>query len=67
MTRRITNGAEWYVVKGGMQDFNYLFSNCMELTLELSCIKKPQAKRLQTEWEFNKQPLLSYLGSRDIL
>lgn len=57
----ITNGAKWYVVTGGMQDFNYLSSNDFELTLELGCDKYPPAKDLETEWERNKKALLEFI------
>jgi len=59
----ISNGAEWYVVDNGMQDYNYLFSNCMEITAELSCWKKPLAGHLQVEWENNLESMLVLLNS----
>ncbi|XP_014662408.1 PREDICTED: carboxypeptidase D-like [Priapulus caudatus] len=57
----ITNGADWYTVKGGMQDFNYIEASCMETTLEISCCKYPSERHLPDYWQANRRPLLSYL------
>lgn len=57
----ITNGAKWYDVPGGMQDFNYVYSNCFEITVELSCCKHPETERLQPEWANNKESLIAYM------
>lgn len=57
----ITNGAYWYDLSGGMQDFNYVFTNCFEITLELSCCKFPSRNELPTEWHKNKKSLIEYI------
>ena len=58
----ITNGAAWYTVGGGMQDYNYLHSNCFEITIEQGCTKFPHASHLERIWNENKAPLLAFIG-----
>lgn len=46
---------------GGMQDWNYLHTNCFEVTIELGCVKYPLAKDLPTYWEQNRMSLLRFI------
>ena len=45
-----------------MQDWNYVHTNCFEITLELGCFKFPTDDRLPGFWEANKYPLMVYIG-----
>ena len=57
----ITNGAAWYSIDGGMQDYNYLNTNCFEITIEQGCQKYPEAYKLEGIWNANKDALLAFL------
>lgn len=49
-----------------MSDFNYLHTNCLEITVELGCDKFPSEVELYPEWKRNKEALLSFIESASI-
>lgn len=51
------------VYVAGMSDFNYLHTNCLEITVELGCDKFPAEVELYSEWKRNKEALLSFMES----
>ncbi|KAL6116596.1 cpm [Pungitius sinensis] len=57
----VTNGYQWYPLAGGMQDFNYVWSQCLELTLEVSCCKFPSVDQLPALWAENRKSLLAFI------
>ncbi len=60
-TNGITNGAAWYVITGSYQDWNYGFTNTIDITAEIGNIKWPPASQLVNYWNQNQESLLSYM------
>uniref|UniRef100_A0A8B9C430 AE binding protein 1 n=1 Tax=Anser brachyrhynchus TaxID=132585 RepID=A0A8B9C430_9AVES len=57
----IVQGAKWHPRAGSMNDFSYLHTNCLELSVYLGCDKFPHESELQQEWENNKESLLTFM------
>jgi hypothetical protein len=62
----ITNGAQWYALYGGMQDWNYVFCGIVELTIELSTTQWPPVSNLPYLWETNRESLISFMEASHI-
>lgn len=60
-TDGITNGAKWYPLYGGIQDWIYEFTSEMDLTLELGCRQYPPASELYDYWSKNKRSLINFI------
>ena len=60
-TDGITNGANWYNIDGGMQDYNYVNSDCFEVTIEQGCFKFPFAEELPGIWTANRAAMLAFI------
>lgn len=57
----ITNGAAWYALSGGMQDWNYVWEGDFDITLEQNNVKWPNANLLDQLWSDNKESMISYI------
>jgi hypothetical protein len=59
----IVNGAAWYAISGGMQDWNYRYAGCFDVTIEISEYQWPDplASEIPTYWSQNEESMLAYL------
>ncbi|MBN1824696.1 MAG: immune inhibitor A [Candidatus Eisenbacteria bacterium] len=57
----ITNGAQWYITKGCLQDWSNNETDCIDVTLELSDVKEPSASLLEDFWDDNEESYEHYI------
>lgn len=57
----ITNGAAWYIVRGGMQDWSYVWHNDLQITVELSHQKWPNYSQIPQFYKDNRDSMIHYI------
>ena len=58
----ITNGAQWYMIGGGRQDYMNGYSQCREVTIECSNTKLPNGSQLPNFWNYNKNSIFAFMN-----
>ncbi|MBJ00221.1 MAG: hypothetical protein CME67_03235 [Halobacteriovoraceae bacterium] len=59
----VTNGADWYKLHGGMQDWSYFWHNDLQVTVELSDSKWPNYSDIKGHYEDNKESMMVFAES----
>jgi len=57
----ITNGAQWYVITGSLQDWSYDQTGGVDITCEVSNTKWPSNSSLPGFWEDNRESMIAYV------
>ncbi|MFA5583848.1 MAG: M14 family zinc carboxypeptidase [Bacteriovoracaceae bacterium] len=58
----ITNGAAWYLVRGGMQDWSSFWHDDLQLTIEVSHKKWPPYSEVEELWQGQKEGLINLMA-----
>lgn len=58
----ITNGADWYMIGGGRQDYMNGYHQCREVTIECSGNKLVPANTLPMYWDYNKEAMFAFMN-----
>ncbi len=56
-----TEGADWYSIKGGRQDYMNFVQHCKEVTLEVSSSKMPSSSEMPTFFKYLLSPMFWYI------
>ncbi len=58
----ITNGAQWYMIGGGRQDYMNGYRQCREVTIECSNTKLVPGPQLPNFWNYNKEAIFAFMN-----
>ena len=56
-----TRGWEWYIIRGGMQDWAYYWHNEHHVTIEVSNSQPPPYNQMDTYWNNNRDAMLWWM------
>ena len=57
------NGGDWYTADGSLQDWSYLETGCLDLTIEISTDNPQTEQGVEEIFVYNKNSLLGYIAS----
>jgi hypothetical protein len=57
----VVDGADWYIVRGSLQDWSYHATSGLDITIECSVNKSPPKNQLPTFWNDNRNSLLYFI------
>lgn len=60
-TDGVTVGWEWYVVRGGFQDWAYNWRDELHVTIEVSSVKAPNFSLMDGYWNNNREAMLVWM------
>ncbi|MBQ3709587.1 MAG: carboxypeptidase regulatory-like domain-containing protein [Bacteroidales bacterium] len=58
----VTNGAQWYMIGGGRQDYMNGYAQCREMTIECSNTKCPSGSQMPSFWNINKNSMFTFMN-----
>lgn len=57
----VTRGWEWYIIRGGMQDWAYYWEGEQHVTIEISNQQPPPYSQMSTYWDNNRDAMLWWM------
>ena len=58
----VTRGWEWYIIRGGMQDWAYHWQGEHHVTIEVSYSQPPAYNQMDTYWNYNREAMLWWMS-----
>lgn len=61
MVDGIINGGDWYVITGSLQDWSYLGTGCLDLTVEVAKRSPSTEEEAEQVFAYNKDAIIAYI------